>query len=169
MEDDELFRQRIIIVAILLLIIGPIFLYVYLERGAEDFTDWFFNGIIGLMFTGFIFIFIPTQFGKLYHKLFNKHEGWGYHFPHLLWFLFFQTEVNGTIMKKKTITFIMKGPSIFSELRFAQSQYHTKNNDSSITMGRRIADRFIGGVTSTHFSILACIDSSSMITTSCLC
>ena len=64
MEDDELFRQRIIIVAILLLIIGPIFLYVYLERGAEDFTDWFFNGIIGLMFTGFIFIFIPTQFGN---------------------------------------------------------------------------------------------------------
>ena len=46
-------------------------------------------------------------------------------------------------MKKKTITFIMKGPSIFSELRFAQSQYHTKNNDSSITMGRRITDRFI--------------------------
>ena len=89
--------------------------------------------------------------------------------PHLAWFLFFQTEVNGTIMKKKTITFIMKGPSIFSELRFAQSQYHTKNNDSSITMGRRITDRFIGGVASTHFSILACIDSSSMISTSCLC
>ncbi len=74
MEDDELFRQRIIVLVILLLIIGPIFLYVYLDRGAEGFTDWFFNGIIGLMFTGFIFIFIPTQFGKLYHKLFNKNE-----------------------------------------------------------------------------------------------
>ena len=72
-------------------------------------------------------------------------------------------------MKKKTITFIMKGPSIFSELRFAQSQYHTKNNDSSITMGSKITDRFIGGVASTHFSILVCIDSSSMISTYCLC
>ena len=74
MEDDKLFRQRIIVLAILLLIIGPIFLYVYLDRGAEGFTDWFFNGIIGLIFTGFIFIFIPTQFGKLYHKVFKKHE-----------------------------------------------------------------------------------------------
>ena len=74
MEDYELFRQRIIVLVILLLIIGPIFLYVYLDRGVEGFTDWFFNGIIGLMFTGFIFIFIPTQFGKLYHKLFNKNE-----------------------------------------------------------------------------------------------
>ena len=72
-------------------------------------------------------------------------------------------------MKKKTITFIMKGPSIFSELRFAQSQYHTKNNDSSITMGSKITDRFIGGVTSNHFSILVCIDFSSMISTYYLC
>ena len=47
-------------------------------------------------------------------------------------------------MKKKTITFIMKGLSIFSELRFAQTQYHNKNNDSSITMEMRITDRFIG-------------------------
>ena len=74
MEDDELFRQRIIVLVILLLIIGPIFLYVYLDRGAEGFTDWFFNGIIGLIFTGFIFIFIPTQFRKLYHKLFKNNE-----------------------------------------------------------------------------------------------
>ena len=74
MEDYELFRQRIIVLVILLLIIGPIFLYVYLDRGAEGFTDWFFNGIIGLMFTGFIFIFIPTQFRKLYHKLFKNKE-----------------------------------------------------------------------------------------------
>tara|TARA_B100000029_G_scaffold432425_1_gene444594 strand:+ start:49 stop:672 length:624 start_codon:yes stop_codon:yes gene_type:complete len=72
MEEGELFRQRIIIVVILLLILGPIFLYVYLERGSEGFIDWFFNGIIGLMFTGFMIMFVLPQFEKLYHKLFKK-------------------------------------------------------------------------------------------------
>ena len=74
MEDGELFRQRIIVVAILLLIIGPILLYVFLERGAEGFTDWFFNGIIGLMSTGFLILFVIPQIEKLYHKVFKKHE-----------------------------------------------------------------------------------------------
>ena len=74
MEDGELFRLRIIVVVILLLIIGPIFLYVFLERGSEGFIDWFFNGIIGLMFTGFLILFVIPQIEKLYHKLFNKNE-----------------------------------------------------------------------------------------------
>ena len=74
MEDGELFRLRIIVVVILLLIIGPIFLYVFLERGSEGFIDWFFNGIIGLMSTGFLILFVIPQIEKLYHKLFNKNE-----------------------------------------------------------------------------------------------
>ena len=68
-------------------------------------------------------------------------------------------------MKKKTMTFIMKEPSNSSELGFVQSQNHTKSNDSSITGGRRMTVRFIGGVVSIHFSILACIDTSSIICT----
>ena len=72
-------------------------------------------------------------------------------------------------MKKKTMTFIMKDPSNSSELGFVQSQNHTKNNDSSINGGRRMTDRFIGGVVSTHFSILACIDPSSIIRTHWIC
>ena len=68
MEEGELFRQRIIIVVILLLILGPIFLYVYLERGSEGFIDWFFNGIIGLMFTGFMIMFVLPIF-------FDEQEG----------------------------------------------------------------------------------------------
>ena len=74
MVDGELFRLRIIVVVILLLIIGPIFLYVFLERGSEGFIDWFFNGIIGLMSTGFLILFVIPQIEKLYHKLFNKNE-----------------------------------------------------------------------------------------------
>ena len=65
MEDGELFRLRIIVVVILLLIIGPIFLYVFLERGSEGFIDWFFNGIIGLMSTGFLILFVIPQIEKL--------------------------------------------------------------------------------------------------------
>ena len=74
MEDGELFRLRIIVVVILLLIIGPIFLYVFLERGSEGFIDWLFSGIIGLMSTGFLILFVIPQIEKLYHKLFNKNE-----------------------------------------------------------------------------------------------
>ena len=57
--------------------------------------------------------------------------------------------------KKKTNTFTMKAPSISSQLGFVQFQDHTKSNDRSITVGRRIANRFIGGVSSIHFSNLA--------------
>ena len=76
-EENEgwaMFRRAIIVVAILLLILGPIFLYVFLERGSEGFIDWFFNGIIGLMSTGFLILFVIPQIEKLYHKLFNKNE-----------------------------------------------------------------------------------------------
>tara|TARA_X000001036_G_scaffold279536_2_gene259655 strand:+ start:1762 stop:2028 length:267 start_codon:yes stop_codon:yes gene_type:complete len=75
MEEDgrwEMFRRVIIVLAILLLILTPIFLYIYLERGSEGFTDWFFNGIIGLMVTGFLVMFVIPQFEKLYHKLYDK-------------------------------------------------------------------------------------------------
>lgn len=75
MEEDgrwEMFRRVIIVLAILLLVLTPIFLYIYLERGSEGFTDWFFNGIIGLMFTGFLVMFVIPQFEKLYHKLYDK-------------------------------------------------------------------------------------------------
>ena len=71
-EENEgwaMFRRAIIVVAILLLILGPIFLYVFLERGSEGFIDWFFNGIIGLMFTGFLILFVIPQIEKLYYKL----------------------------------------------------------------------------------------------------
>ena len=68
----EMFRRVIIVLAILLLILTPIFLYIYLERGSEGFTDWFFNGIIGLMVTGFLVMFVIPQFEKLYHKLYDK-------------------------------------------------------------------------------------------------
>lgn len=75
MEEDgrwEMFRRVIIVLAILLLILTPIFLYIYLERGSEGFTDWFFNGITGLMVTGFLVMFVIPQFEKLYHKLYDK-------------------------------------------------------------------------------------------------
>ena len=71
-EENEgwaMFRRAIIVVAILLLILGPIFLYVFLERGSEGFIDWFFNGIIGLMFTGFLILCVIPQIEKLYDKL----------------------------------------------------------------------------------------------------
>jgi len=76
MEEEgwTMFRRAIIIAVILLLILAPFFVYIFLERGPEGFMDWFFNGIIGLMFIGFLNIFVFPQFGKLYHKLFKKQE-----------------------------------------------------------------------------------------------
>ena len=53
MEENEgwaMFRRTIIIIAILLLILAPIFLYVYLERGLEGAIDFFADRIIGVMF-----------------------------------------------------------------------------------------------------------------------
>ena len=71
-------RPAIIVVTILVSIISSIFLYVYSERGHEGFIDWFFNGIIGLMFTGFMIMFVFPLFEKLYdylyEKLFKKQE-----------------------------------------------------------------------------------------------
>ena len=55
MEENEgwaMFRRVIIILAILLLILAPISLYVYLERGLEGSIDWFADRIIGVMLAG---------------------------------------------------------------------------------------------------------------------
>ena len=57
MEENEgwaMLRRAIIIVAILLLIIAPIFLYIYLQRGLEGSIDWFADRIIGVMFAGLL-------------------------------------------------------------------------------------------------------------------
>ena len=57
MEENEgwaMLRRAIIIVAILLLIIAPIFLYVYLQRGLEGSIDWFADRIIGVIFAGLL-------------------------------------------------------------------------------------------------------------------
>ena len=58
--------------------------------------------------------------------------------------------------KKNANMFSMNALIIPSELRFAQSQYHTMNNDRRNTREKQMMKRFIGGVSSTHFSILAC-------------
>ena len=76
MEENEgwaMFRRAIIIVAILLLILAPIFLYVYLERGFEGSIDWFADRIIGVMFAGFL-AGAFVMFDKLSNKLFNKQD-----------------------------------------------------------------------------------------------
>ena len=75
MEEDEgwvIFRRVIVVLTILLSILTPIFLYIFLERGSEGFIDWFFNGVTGLMFTGFLILFIFPQFEKIYHIMHNK-------------------------------------------------------------------------------------------------
>ena len=40
--------------AILALIIGLVFLYIYSERGLEGFIDWFADRVIGIMFAGLL-------------------------------------------------------------------------------------------------------------------
>ena len=76
MEDNEgwaMFRRAIIIVAILFLILAPIFLYVYLERGLEGSIDWFADRIIGVMFAGLLagaFVLLD----KLSNKLSSKQD-----------------------------------------------------------------------------------------------
>ena len=57
-EGWSKYRPAIIVVTILVLIPASIFLYVYSERGLEGFIDWFFNVMIGLMFTGFMITFV---------------------------------------------------------------------------------------------------------------
>ena len=76
MEENEgwaMFRRTIIIVAILLLILAPIFLYVYLERGLEGAIDFFADRIIGVMFAGLL-AGAFVLFDKLSNKLFNKQD-----------------------------------------------------------------------------------------------
>ena len=76
MEENEglaMLRRAIIIVAILLLIIAPIFLYVYLQRGLEGSIDWFADRIIGVMFAGLL-AGAFVLFDKLSNKLFNKQD-----------------------------------------------------------------------------------------------
>ena len=76
MEENEgwaMLRRAIIIVAILLLIIAPIFLYVYLQRGLEGSIDWFADRIIGVMFAGLL-VGVFVLFDKLSNKMFNKQE-----------------------------------------------------------------------------------------------
>ena len=67
--------------------------------------------------------------------------------------------------KKNANMFSMNALIIPSELRFAQSQYHTMNNDRRNTREKQMMKRFIGGVSSTHFSILACNVPSSILRT----
>ena len=76
MEENEgwaMLRRAIIIVAILLLIIAPIFLYIYLQRGLEGSIDWFADRIIGVMFAGLL-AGAFVLFDKLSNKLFNKQD-----------------------------------------------------------------------------------------------
>ena len=76
MEENEgwaMLRRAIIIVAILLLIIAPIFLYVYLQRGLEGSIDWFADRIIGVMFAGLL-AGAFVLFDQLSNKLFNKQD-----------------------------------------------------------------------------------------------
>ena len=44
----------ITVIAILALIIGLVFLYIYSERGLEGFIDWFADRVIGIMFAGLL-------------------------------------------------------------------------------------------------------------------
>ena len=76
MGDNEgwaMFRRAIIIVAILFLILAPIFLYVYLERGLEGSIDWFADRIIGVMFAGLL-AGAFVLFDKLSNKLSSKQD-----------------------------------------------------------------------------------------------
>ena len=71
-EGWAMFRRAIIIVAILLLILAPIFLYVYSERGLEGSIDWLADRFIGVMFAGLL-AGAFVLFDKLTNRLSNKH------------------------------------------------------------------------------------------------
>ena len=76
MEESEgwaIFRRMIIIVAILLLILTPFFLYLYMERGFEESIDFLAERIIGVMFAGLL-VGAFVLFDKLSNKMFNKQE-----------------------------------------------------------------------------------------------
>ena len=72
-EGWEMFRRAIIIVAILLLVLAPIFLYVYLQRGLDGSIDWFADRVIGVVFAGLL-AGAFVLFDKLSNKLFNKQD-----------------------------------------------------------------------------------------------
>ena len=67
----ELVRRMFIVVAILLLILTPFFLYLYMERGFEDSIDFLAERIIGVIFAGLL-VGAFVLFDKLSNKLFNK-------------------------------------------------------------------------------------------------
>ena len=74
MEGNEAWavvRRMFILVAILLLILTPFFLFLYMERGFEDSIDFLAERIIGVMFAGLL-VGAFVLFDKLSNKLFNK-------------------------------------------------------------------------------------------------
>ena len=76
MEENDgwaIFRRMVIIVAILLLILTPFFLYVYMERGFEDSIDFLAERIIGVMFAGLL-VGAFVLFDKISNKLYNKQD-----------------------------------------------------------------------------------------------
>ena len=76
MEGNEAWavvRRMFIVVAILLLILTPFFLYLYMERGFEDSIDFLAERIIGVMFAGLL-VGAFVLFDKLSNKLSNKQD-----------------------------------------------------------------------------------------------
>ena len=76
MEENEtwaMFRQMVIVVSVLLLILAPFFLYLYVERGVEGSIDFLAERIIGVMFAGLL-VGAFVLFDKLSNKLSNKQD-----------------------------------------------------------------------------------------------
>jgi hypothetical protein len=74
MEGNEAWtvvRRMFIVVAILLLILTPFFLYLYMQRGFDNSIDFLAERIIGVMFAGLL-VGAFVLFDKLSNKLFNK-------------------------------------------------------------------------------------------------
>ena len=72
MEGNEAWavvRRMFILVAILLLILTPFFLFLYMERGFEDSIDFLAERIIGVMFAGLL-VGAFVLLDKLSNKLF---------------------------------------------------------------------------------------------------
>ena len=68
-EKAEKIWSLITVMAIIALIIGLIFFYIYFERGLDGFIDWFADRIIGVMFAGLLVgVFI------LFDKISNKNK-----------------------------------------------------------------------------------------------
>ena len=74
MEGNEAWtvvRRMFIVVAILLLILTPFFLYLYMQRGFDNSIDFLAERITGVMFAGLL-VGAFVLFDKLSNKLFNK-------------------------------------------------------------------------------------------------